>query len=184
MIYELTRAVQGLTFHEARHALRRVMAQQGLPSNSIIRTLEQEKQQLVRKTGLIEYVPATTGMDQIGGLEVLKTWLQQRRGLFFSRESLSAEIVPKGLLLMGISGCGKSLSARAVASVFGLPLYRIDMVQVFSAGMGNAERLFSSACHTLEEVAPAVAWFDEIEAGISREHQDSSGVLDRLLASS
>jgi SpoVK/Ycf46/Vps4 family AAA+-type ATPase len=81
---------------------------------------------------------------------------------------------------MGVSGCGKSLSARAVANVFGLPLYRIDMVQVFSAGMGNAERLFSSACHAMEEVAPAVVWFDEIENGISRHHQDDTGVLDRI----
>jgi SpoVK/Ycf46/Vps4 family AAA+-type ATPase len=119
-------------------------------------------------------------VEHIGGLDVLKTWLTQRRGLFFSRESLSAEIVPKGLLLMGISGCGKSLSARAVANVFGLPLYRIDMVQVFSAGIGEAERLFSSACRTMEDVSPAVVWFDEIENGISREHQDASGVLDRI----
>jgi SpoVK/Ycf46/Vps4 family AAA+-type ATPase len=107
-------------------------------------------------------------------------WLTQRRGLFFARESISSEIVPKGLLLMGISGCGKSLSARAVANVFGLPLYRIDMVQVFAAGIGNAERLFSSACRTMEEVSPAVAWFDEIENGLSREHQDDTGALDRI----
>ncbi len=64
---------------------------------------------------------------------------------------------------MGVSGCGKSLSARAVANIFELPLYRIDMVRVFSSGIGDAERNFSAACHTLEDVAPAVAWFDEIE---------------------
>jgi len=179
-IYELTRAVQGLTFHEARHALRRAMAEHGRLDASIVRILEQEKQQLVRKTGLIEYVPSTTGMNEIGGLEALKTWLAQRRDLFFSREGIPQEIVPKGLLLMGISGCGKSLSARAVAKVFGLPLYRIDLVQVFAAGMGHAERLFSSACRTMEEVSPAVAWFDEIENGISRQHQDDTGVLDRI----
>lgn len=179
-VYVLTRALQGLTFNEARHALRRAMAEHGLLDASVVPTLEQEKHQLVRKTGLIEYVPDTAGIGQIGGLEALKTWLTQRRELFFSRESISSEIVPRGLLLMGVSGCGKSLSARAVANVFGLPLYRIDMVQVFSAGMGNAERLFSSACHTMEQVAPAVVWFDEIENGISRHHQDGTGVLDRI----
>ncbi len=179
-IYALTRAVQGLTFQEARHALRRAIAEHGRLDASVVVTLEEEKQQLVRKTGLIEYVPSTTGVGQIGGLEVLKTWLTQRRELFFSREGLSSEIVPKGLLLMGVSGCGKSLSARAVANIFGLPLYRIDMVQVFSAGMGNAERLFSGACRTMEEVSPAVAWFDEIENGISRHHRDDTGVLDRI----
>lgn len=179
-VYVLTRAVQGLTFHEARHALRRAIAEHGKLDASVVQTLEQEKQQLVRKTGLIEYVPGTIGLEQIGGLEVLKTWLTQRRELFFSREGISSEIVPKGLLLMGVSGCGKSLSARAVANVFGLPLYRIDMVQVFSAGMGNAERLFSTACRAMEEVSPAVAWFDEIENAISRHHQDGTGVLDRI----
>jgi SpoVK/Ycf46/Vps4 family AAA+-type ATPase len=179
-VYVLTRALQGLTFNEARHALRRAMTAHGKLDPSVVPTLEEEKRLLVRKTGLIEYVPDTAGIAQIGGLEVLKTWLTQRRELFFSRESISAEIVPKGLLLMGVSGCGKSLSARAVANVFALPLYRIDMVQVFSAGMGNAERLFSGACHAMEEVAPAVVWFDEIENGISRHHQDGTGVLDRI----
>jgi hypothetical protein len=179
-VYVLTRAVQGLTFHEARHALRRAIARHGKLDASVVPTLEQEKQQLVRKTGLIEYVPNTIGIGQIGGLEVLKKWLIERRELFFSREGLSSEIVPKGLLLMGVSGCGKSLSARAVANVFDLPLYRIDMVEVFSAGMSNAERLFSDACRTMEEVSPAVVWFDEIENGISRHHQDNSGVLDRI----
>jgi len=179
-IYVLTRAVQGLTFQEARHALRRAIAEHGTLDASVVQTLEEEKQHLVRKTGLIEYVPSTTGIGQIGGLEVLKTWLTQRRELFFSREGLSSEIVPKGLLLMGVSGCGKSLSARAVANIFGLPLYRIDMVQVFSAGMANAERLFSGACRTMEEVSPAVVWFDEIENGISRHHRDDTGVLDRI----
>ncbi len=179
-VYVLTRAVQGLSFHEARHALRLAITEHGKVDTSIVRTLEHEKQQLVRKIGLVEFVPNTIGIDQIGGLGVLENWLKQRRGLFFSRESLSAEIVPKGLLLMGVSGCGKSLSARAVANIFELPLYRIDMVRVFSSGIGSAERNFSAACHTLEDVAPAVAWFDEIENAISREHQDEAGVLDRI----
>jgi ATP-dependent 26S proteasome regulatory subunit len=179
-VFMLTRAMQGLSFHDARHALRLAITEHGRVDVSIVRTLEHEKQQMVRKTGLVEFVPNTTDIDQVGGLGVLKNWLKQRRGLFFSRESLSAEIVPKGLLLMGVSGCGKSLSARAAARVFELPLYRIDMVQVFSSGIGKAERQFSSACHTLEAVAPAVVWLDEIENAISREHQDEAGVLDRI----
>ena len=176
----LTRALQGLTFNEARHALRRAMAEHGKLDASVVRTLEEEKHQLARKTGLVEYVPETPGIGLVGGLETLKAWLTERRELFFSREDTSLELVPKGLLLMGVSGCGKSLSARAIANVFGLPLYRIDMVQVFSSGMANVERLFASACRAMEEVSPAVVWFDEIENGISRNHQDDTGVLDRL----
>jgi len=142
--------------------------------------LQEEKRQLVRKTGLMEYVPDTVNIDQLGGLDALKLWLRQRRDLFYSRDSLSSEIVPKGVLLMGVSGCGKSLSARVIASVFGLPLYRVDMSQVFSSGLGNAERQFAEACRTMEEIAPAVVWFDEIENSLSRAHADNSGVLDRI----
>ena len=179
-IYLLSRALQGLTTNEARHALRFAVAQHGGLDSSVVPLLQEEKRLLVRKTGLMEYVPDTIDLDQLGGVDVLKDWLRQRRDLFLSRESLSAEIVPKGILLMGVSGCGKSLSARVTASVFGLPLYRVDMSQIFSAGLGNAERLFADACRTMEEVAPAVVWFDEIENAISRQHQDSSGVLDRI----
>ncbi len=93
-VYLLTRAVQGLSSHEARHALRLAITEHGKVDASIVHTLEHAKQQLVRKSGLIEFVPNTIGIDQIGGLGILKNWLKQRRGLFFSRESLSAEIVP------------------------------------------------------------------------------------------
>ena len=179
-VYVLSRAMQGLSFNEARHALRFGYAEHGKLDEAVIPLLQEEKRLLVRRTGLMEFVPNVGSVDEIGGLSVLKTWLKQRRELFYSRESISAEIVPKGVMLMGVSGCGKSLSARAVAGVFGLALYRVDMSQIFSAGLGHAERLFAEACRTMEEVAPAVVWFDEIENGISRAHQDSSGVLDRI----
>jgi SpoVK/Ycf46/Vps4 family AAA+-type ATPase len=94
------------------------------------------------------------------------------------RDELSAEIVPKGVLVMGISGCGKSLSIKAIASCFELPLYRIDMVEIFSGRHGKPESAFSQACHMLESMAPAVVWFDEIEAGIST--QAKEGELGRM----
>ncbi len=178
--YILGRALQGLTFDEARHAIRFAFAQAHRLDPSVVPLLQEEKRLLVRKSGLMEYVPDTVGIDQVGGVDVLKKWLEQRKGLFFSEEGVTSEIVPKGILLMGVSGCGKSLTARAVASAFALPLYRVDMSQVFAAGLGNAERVFAEACRTMEEIAPAVVWFDEIENAISRQHQDSSGVLDRI----
>lgn len=178
--YILGRALQGLTFDEARHAIRFAFAQAGRLDPSVVPLLQEEKRLLVRKSGLMEYVPDTVGIDQVGGVDALKKWLEQRKGLFFSSDSVTSEIVPKGILLMGVSGCGKSLTARAVASAFALPLYRVDMSQVFSTGLGNAERVFAEACRTMEEIAPAVVWFDEIENAISRQHQDNSGVLDRI----
>ena len=181
-VYTLSRALQGLTFNEARHVIRRAVTDRGRLDASVVPLFQEEKRLLVRKAGLIEYVPDTVGIDQVGGVDVLKNWLIQRRRLFFSRESLSREIVPKGVLLMGVSGCGKSLSARAIAHAFDLPLYRVAMVEVFSAGMGNAERLFAEACRAMEEVSPAVVWFDEIENSLSRHYHETSGTLDRLFA--
>lgn len=179
-VYTLTRGLQGLTFNEARHAIRRAAGERGKLDAGAVAVLQEEKRLLVRKTGLVEYVPETADIGQLGGMENLKKWLLQRRELFYSRESISVEIVPKGLLLMGVSGCGKSLAARVIANVFSLPLYRIDMVNVFAAGLGHAERNFADACRAMEEVSPAVVWFDEIENGISRQHQDETGSLDRI----
>ncbi|NLX21765.1 MAG: AAA family ATPase [Phycisphaerae bacterium] len=180
LLYTLGTALQGLTFDEARYAIRYAHRHAGQLDASAVALLQEEKRLLVGKSGLMDYVPDTVHIEHVGGLDVLKKWLTQRRDLFFSSDSVSVEIVPKGILLMGISGCGKSLSARAVASVFGLPLYRVDMAQVFAMGTGHAERLFADACRTMEEIAPAVVWFDEIENAITRQHQDSSGVLDRI----
>ena len=96
------------------------------------------------------------------------------------RDQLSAEIVPKGLLLMGIPGCGKSLSVKAIASCFELPLYRIDMIEIFSGRHGKPEGAFVQACRMLEDMAPAVLWFDEIEMGITS--TESGGEQGRIFA--
>src|ERR1019366_6480227 len=82
------------------------------------------------------------------------------------RESISAEIVPKGLLMMGIPGCGKSLCVKAIATCFQLPLYRVDMTEIFSGRHGKPEGVFVQACRMMEEMSPAVLWFDEIEMGL------------------
>jgi SpoVK/Ycf46/Vps4 family AAA+-type ATPase len=84
--------------------------------------------------------------------------------------------------MMGISGCGKSLAVKAIADCFQLPLYRIDMIEVFSGRHGNPEGTFVAACHTMEEMAPAVMWFDEIEMGISAQANDAAGSLGRIFA--
>ena len=178
--YTLARALQGLTFNEARHAIRRATAHgRGLSLDTIPLLLE-EKRLLIRKSGLIEYIPDTIPVSQLGGLDNLKKWLEERRKLFQQRESISDEIVPKGVLMMGISGCGKSLSVKVIASAFDLPLYRIDMIQIFSGSGGSPESAFVEACRTLEEIAPAVLWFDEIETSISSNTAESSGTLGRI----
>ncbi len=180
---QLGRAVQGLTLNETRHALRRaVAATRRLDSDSVPYLLE-EKHLLVRKkTGVIEYVADAGGLEDVGGAPILKKWLLERRKLFQMRDQLSHDIVPKGLLMMGVSGCGKSLAVKAVAQCFGLPLYRIDMIEVFSGLHGNPEGTFVAACRTMEEMAPAVMWFDEIEKGINSLTGDSNGAQGRIFA--
>jgi SpoVK/Ycf46/Vps4 family AAA+-type ATPase len=142
--------------------------------------LLEEKRLLVNRSGVIEYVDTATDVSEIGGLENLKKWLRERRKLFQIRDTLSDEIMPKGVLLMGIPGCGKSLAIKAIASAFELPLYRVDMIEIFSGRHGKPEGAFVQTCRMMEEMAPAVLWFDEIEMGITS--TDSGGEQGRIFA--
>jgi AAA+ superfamily predicted ATPase len=183
VIFAMARALQGLTLDEAGHAVRRALSlgNGSLDLNSTQHLLE-EKKLIVNKTGLIQYVADGTRLEHVGGLECMKKWLLERRRLFLERESLSSEIVPKGVLVMGVSGCGKSLSVKAIAANFGLPLYRIDMVEVFSGRHGNSDAAFVEACRTVEAVAPAVVWFDEIEMGLTGGTGQAAPELGRIFA--
>jgi AAA+ superfamily predicted ATPase len=179
-LHELALALQGLTADEARFAIGRALAADHLLGEASLQALREEKHLLVDRTGIIRFVADRTEIEHVGGLETLKKWLAQRQKLFQLRDQLSADIVPKGVLVMGISGCGKSLSVKAIASSFNLPLYRFDMVEVFSGRHGKPEDAFVQACRLLEEVSPAVAWFDEIEMGITS--AESKGEQGRLFA--
>jgi SpoVK/Ycf46/Vps4 family AAA+-type ATPase len=181
-IFAMARALQGLTLDESRHALRRALAVSGSLDVHALPSLVDEKKLIVNRTGLIQYVADSTQLEHVGGLEYLKAWLLERRKLFVERDSLSAEIVPKGLLVMGVSGCGKSLSVKAIASCFGLPLYRIEMSEVYSGRHGNPDAAFIEACRTVETVAPAVVWFDEIEMGLTGQSGESGTSLGRIFA--
>jgi ATP-dependent 26S proteasome regulatory subunit len=181
-LFAMARALQGLTLDESRHALRRALAVGGSLDANAIPCLTDEKKLIVNRTGLIQYIADSTQLEHVGGLEYLKSWLVERRRLFIERDSLSAEIVPKGLLVMGVSGCGKSLSVKAIASCFGLPLYRIEMSEVFSGRHGNPDAAFVEACRTVESVAPAVVWFDEIEMGLTTQSSESGTNLGRIFA--
>jgi SpoVK/Ycf46/Vps4 family AAA+-type ATPase len=172
--------VQGLTLDEARYALRRALVGNARLGPESIPAVLEEKRLLVNRNGALEYVADGTNIEEVGGLDGLKKWLLERRKLFQLRDSLSAEIVPKGLLLMGIPGCGKSLCVKAISSYFQLPLYRVDMIEIFSGRHGKPEGAFVEACRMMEDMAPAVLWFDEIEMGITS--ADSGGEQGRIFA--
>jgi len=179
-LYPVARALQGLTLDEARYALGRALAEGRPLGPDSLPALLEEKRLLVNRSGVIEYIADGTVLGEVGGLEGLKKWLLERRQLFQMRDSLTAEIVPKGLLMMGIPGCGKSLAVKAIASYFQLPLYRMDMTEIFSGRHGKPEGAFVEACKMMEDMAPAVLWFDEIEMGITS--TESSGEQGRIFA--
>ncbi len=181
-VFSVARALQGLTIEEGHHALRRALALNGRLDVGALPHLLEEKKLIVNKSGLIQYVADGTRIEHVGGLEYLKKWLLERRKLFVERDSLSAEIVPKGLLVMGVSGCGKSLSVKAIAACFGLPLYRIDMIEVFSGRHGNPDGAFVEACRVVEAMSPAVVWFDEIEMGLTGQAGQEATNLGRIFA--
>jgi SpoVK/Ycf46/Vps4 family AAA+-type ATPase len=180
VLYPLALALQGLTLDEARYALRRALATNQRFGPEFLPALLEEKRLLVNRTGVIEYVADVTGIGAVGGLEGLKKWLLERRKLFQLRNSLTTEIVPKGVLIMGIPGCGKSLCVKAIANAFQLPLYRVDMIEIFSGRHGKPEGAFVEACRMMEDMSPAVLWFDEIEMGITS--TDSGGEQGRIFA--
>jgi SpoVK/Ycf46/Vps4 family AAA+-type ATPase len=167
MLTEIAPALQGLTLDESQYAIRRAVAATGTLSIEGLPALLEEKRLLINRTGVVEFINEGGDLNEIGGLEILKKWLLDRRKLFQIRDSLSQEIVPKGILLMGIPGCGKSLSVKAIAAAFRLPLYRVDMVEIFSGRHGKPENAFVQACKMMEDMSPAVLWFDEIEMGLN-----------------
>jgi SpoVK/Ycf46/Vps4 family AAA+-type ATPase len=180
VLQQVARALLGLTLEEARYALRRALAGGHELGAESLPALLEEKRLLVNRSGVIEFIAEGNDLEAVGGLEGLKKWLLERRKLFQMRESLSMEIVPKGILIMGIPGCGKSLAVKAIANYFELPLYRVDMIEIFSGRHGKPEGAFVEACKMMEDMAPAVLWFDEIEMGITS--TDSGGEQGRIFA--
>ena len=179
-LYDVADALRGVTLDEAGYALHRALSSGHKLGPEAIPLLLEEKKLLVHRSGFIEFVAESTDLGEVGGLEGLKTWLRERRKLFQMRNKLSSEIVPKGVLIMGIPGCGKSLSVKAIASHFQLPLYRLDMIEIFSGRHGKPEGVFVQACRMMEEMAPAVLWFDEIEMGVTS--AEAGGEQGRIFA--
>lgn len=179
-LYELASALQGLTLDEARYALHRALAASRHLGLECLPAVFEEKRLLINRSGVIEYVADPASIEEVGGLDGLKKWLLERRKLFQLRDGLSLEIVPKGVLMMGIPGCGKSLCVKAIASSFQIPLYRLNMTEIFSGRHGKPEGAFVEACRLMEDMAPAVLWFDEIEMGIAS--GDSGAEQGRIFA--
>jgi len=160
-------SLKGFTGAEMKYALNKICWGRKTIGPDIIPLLHDEKEQLARKDGVLEYVRGSESLADVGGLENLKDWLLKRRKLFTPEAAQAGIRPPRGLLMMGISGCGKSLSVKAISALWGLPLFRLDMNKVYSGIYGTPEGTFARAIKNIEGVAPAILWIDEIEGGIS-----------------
>jgi ATP-dependent 26S proteasome regulatory subunit len=164
---QLIKAAQGLTLSEAENAFAKAIAQDGRLWKADIQLVLEEKRQVIRKSGLLEYYATDESLQTVGGLDLLKGWLQ-RRGSAFSEAARQFGLPePKGLLLLGVQGCGKSLTSKAIAATWRLPLLRLDMGRIFSGLVGSSEENLRRAIRVAESVAPVVLWLDEIEKGLS-----------------
>jgi len=164
---DLVFTLQGLSLTEADHALSQALseASQG-DTDALIQGAHTAKKARVQGFGGLEYVTERRDMRDVGGLHGLKKWIAARKDLYRKAGSKGDLPLPKGILIMGVSGCGKSLTAKVLSQQWSLPLFRLDMNQVFSGTMGNPEATFTAALKTIEAVAPALLWIDEIENGL------------------
>jgi len=181
---DLGMSLQGLTLNQARHILHQVAAGGGMTRQGLLAAVADAKKAVTGATAYLQYVPPSVELAEIGGLGGLKDWIIKRTQVFDQRTLDAGLPVPKGILLMGISGCGKSLCAKALARTWGVPLFRLDMNLVYGSVYGNPEATFHKALRTVESAAPAVLWIDEIENGLgttASQDQAASHVLSAFL---
>ncbi|MEW6368081.1 MAG: AAA family ATPase [Acidobacteriota bacterium] len=172
-------ALQGLTMNEATHAMTKLLSGKKVLDPALADVLHEEKRQITLKEGILEYIPHVVGMDDIGGLDTLKDWLNRRMDALSDEARAFGLDAPRGVLVMGVTGCGKSLSVKAIANLWNLPLFRLDMNNLYAGIAGPPEEVFQRALKIMDSVSPAILWIDEIESGIS--DKTGEGAASRIL---
>jgi AAA+ superfamily predicted ATPase len=168
-------AALGMTVMEADLAYCLAAVKDNLGTESP-RIVSLEKEQIIKKSGILDYFDVNESLKNVGGMEHLKTWLKKRKSAFEYQAQKWNLSEPKGLLLLGVPGGGKSLTAKSIASLWNMPLLRLDIGKVFQGEVGSSESNIRKAIATAEAVAPCVLWIDEIEKGLSG--SQSSGSTD------
>jgi ATP-dependent 26S proteasome regulatory subunit len=186
---QIVHALLGLTLAEAENVLAKTLVQHrglGQPSLDVINA---EKKQIIRKSGLLEYYDTQETMESVGGLDALKSWLVKRSIVFSEQARTYGLPAPKGVLLLGVQGCGKSLMAKTISNIWQLPLLRFDVGRVFGSLVGSSEQNTRRAIQVAESVAPVVFWIDEVDkafrgsrgSGASTDAGTSSRVFSTFL---
>jgi AAA+ superfamily predicted ATPase len=159
----LVQAARGLTLKEAENVFAKTLVLDGTLDADDVSVVFSEKQQIIRKSGLLEYFSSQEEFAHVAGLENLKAWLVKRSAAFSEEAAAFGLPSPRGVLLLGVQGCGKSLCAKAVSSLWKLPLLRFDVGRMFGSLVGSSEENVRRAIQTAESVAPAILWVDEID---------------------
>ena len=180
----LAGALQGLTLPQARRAVARVAVEDGVLARDDLGRLLDLKAAAIERDGLLEHVPATAGAAELGGFAGLRAWLD-RAALARSPQAAALNVpAPKGILLAGVQGCGKSLAARHVARAWRLPLLKLDPARLYDRYVGETERNLRRAIAAAEALAPCVLWIDELEKALTPGGSNGDGgVSTRLFGS-
>lgn len=176
-LQQVVKNLRGLSHAEARTLARNVICDDGAITQEDLPELNKTKFQLLDLEGVLSFEYDTARFAEVGGLSNLKRWLAERQGVFLEGRGVD---LPKGVLLVGVQGGGKSLSAKAVAGLWGLPLLRLDFACLYNKFFGETERNLREALKLAEQMAPCVLWMDEIEKGLASGEHDG-GVSQRVL---
>jgi adenylate kinase family enzyme len=172
----LIQAALGLTLSEAENVFAKIIVRDEKLSGEDINEVFSEKQQIIKKSGLLEYYKSEENFENIGGLGCLKDWLNKRSAAFTEQARQFGLPSPKGILLIGVQGCGKSLCAKAVSNLWQLPLLRFDMGRMFGSLVGSSEENIRRAIAVAESVSPCILWVDEIDKAFAG--SQGSGATD------
>ncbi len=178
--FNLARNLSGLPQQDVRRLARHAIADDGALSKSDLPEIMTAKYRLVSKDNGLSFEHDTAKFSDVAGMKKLKKWLQQRKDVFIAEKPPKGLDRPKGLLLNGVQGSGKSLTAKAIAGVWNLPLLHLDIGSLFNKFIGETEKNLRDAIKTAEVMSPCILWIDEIEKGIST-GDDTTGTSDRVL---
>ena len=179
----LTRACQGLSLERIRRVLSKIIASYKTIDNNSIAVLLSEKKQIISQTEILEYSSVEEKIDNLGGLDNLKEWLKKRKTAFGIKAANYGLPTPRGLLLIGIQGTGKSLTSKAIANDWQLPLLKLDVGKLFAGIVGESESRLRQMISVTETIAPCILWIDEIDKAFSNtDSKGDSGTSNRVLA--
>lgn len=184
---KLLKATLGLTKDEAEKVYRKAYVTTGKLTEAEVDIVLSEKKQLIRRNGILEYIEEDETINSVGGLDELKRWLTQRSNAFTERAREYGLPQPKGMLILGVPGCGKSLIAKTTSRLWGLPLLRLDMGRVYDGSMvGRSEANLRNALKTAESISPVILFIDELDkafAGTSGSADSDGGTSSRIFGS-